>query len=530
MEETQDKIQELQNEILSLKEATGSYQEELLNEISSISDQIKEADAKNKSIQDELNSLKQDYQKSETQIVSLQYSLETAKSTLKSHSKLRNELETMNDNWEKSIRTLEFYNNELEGQLNNTENYVLNLHSRIHDTSVQCQESLVKIQSECEEIKQAIQRPSRSPSPIFLKPPVSPRSLMQISKAGSIAIASKAEEFLFDGEIKEISLEPEFRVVVISPDVLYIGENAVVVKEKSLKKIIEFNRVVKKSEYLQEINEIGKKSRNNCCIVLNSGKNRQTFVLALVQRISSLLDGKKAECQCTEVVKDNLVNLFPHDWRAVTMGFESFAMVSEAFHRLSKGKNHLLVTFKLESSVLQLLDLCEINDDQSFSESFSINSSLFLLEELMMNLSKGRPNFNKSNLTKKLQMSLVGHFFLMFLMSFDDINDLPVLGLAARLQSMFLRKKTEHEQVHRSLAMLEKGRLENFEVLRLIEKAQKDMQLMKNLMKVKDQRIQALQKQLKTSKIDRVLSLSPTLTEILKKPSKIPLPRPVPKQ
>ena len=520
MEEIQEKIQELQNEILALKESTDTYQEELYEEIHILDEQIQEADLKNLAVQSEIKSRKQDYQRSESQIVTLQYSLEDAKNTLKSRTKLRNELENLNDHWEKSIRTLEFYNTGLESQLNQTESYVVDLHSKIQDTSVQYQESLVKIQAECEEIKQAIKRPSRSPSPQYLKPPVSPRSQMQISKAGSINITIKPDQSSSDLP------EPTFTIVVISPDNLYIGENAVVIKEKSLKKIIEFRKVVKRSEFLSELVEPARQaaSGKNSCIVLSSGKNREQFVMAVLKKLSVLLDGAKAECHCAEIVKDNVVNLFPFEWRAISMGVESEAVVCEGFNRLSKGKNHMLTTFRFRENCLQVLDLGEINEDQSFTESLSINASLFYLEELMMNLSKGKPKFDKSNLTKRLEMSLQGSFCLTVLMSFDDVADLPVLGLAARLQSMFYRSKTEHEQVHRSLAMLEKERLANFEVLRLIEKAQKDMLLLKKLMKTKDENIETLQKKLKSCNFDRVQSLSPTLLDLSKKPSKIPRP------
>ena len=514
MEETNERIQELENEILALKETSAAYSEEMRQGIESVEEEIRSNKAKLIETQDSSNALKFEYQKTESQIVSLQFSIENSKNTLKEFNKQRAELENLNDHWEHSIRTLEFYNNDLESQLNHAQTYVLTLNSKIQDTSIQCQQSFQKIQAECEEIKLVLKNSSRSPSPLP-RPPISPRSQMQLAKLTSINITSKP------------IFEESYKVIIISPDTLYLSENAVVVKEKSLKKIFEFNRVVKRSLFVEEVNELADYSLlgRNTCLVLCSGKARQELVSTVIHKFSVVFNGRHCELNCVEVVKDQAINLFPFEWRAVNVGVESENFVKEGFRRMSKGRSHFLITFKFGDCILQVLDLGEVNDVQTLSESLSLNASLFYLEELMMNLSKGKPKFDKTNLTKKLQMSLCDNFFLMFLMNFDDIADIAVLGLASRLQSMFSRNKTEHEQVHRSLALLEKERLANFDILRIIEKAQKDMALLRKAQKEKDKIIDGLQKTLKGVKSEKTIALTPTLSPVNKKFSRIPIPK-----
>ena len=521
MEDIKDRVKEKQEEIDALKLESESMQELLEEEIQDKESKIQEVREHIENVQSSLNALKSEYNRSEAQIVSLQYSIETAKNILKSHVHRKNELEILNDKWETSIRSLEYYNNQLEEQIDEAEHYVLTLHCKIQNTSSQTIEDLSLLSAKNEEMKKIIKNKSRSPSPVQMtRPPVSPKMQIQLAKQETISIINKP---LVDDAAK---------VVVVSPDSQFWTDRVLQVKEKGIKKSFEFNRIIRRSAFSDEVKEIIKNLNNgkNVCIMLNSHKTREGYLGVVVQNFCDHFIGKTVEVNCVEILKDKEVSLFKEEWKKLEVGKDLESELTSSFSKLSKGRNHIVVSIKIESLYLQLLDIGEVNEDQELSESLSLNASMFYLEELLMNLKKDKPKFEKSSLTRKLQLSISSNYFLVFLMQFDGINDLPGLSLAARLEAVFSRSFCENEQNHRTLDLLERERLANFKILRLIEKAQKDLALMKNEAKNKDLIIESLlKKKLNTfssSIYDRRFSESPKLSPLYQKPSKIPLPKP----
>lgn len=517
MSEITKKIAEKQAEIDELREESDALHMLMNEEIQEIEKKIKNAKENIEDLQENIKELQIEYNRGEAQIVSLQYSIETARKTLKSNLSIRNELEIVNDNWENSIRSLEFYNSQLESQLQEAENYVLNLNNKVNSTTIRTKEDLSQLESQNQEIRKLIRNKSRSPSPIH-KPPVPPKNSIIVSKVENINIINKP------------NIEDSANIVVVTPDKLYINDKSVVFKDKSVKKIFEFKKVVKKSNFCDEVKVVCDNflAGKNCCVVISDENFREKSFFEVCKKISDFLLGKNAEVNCVEIKKEVENNLLGMSWKKVVIGKELENIVQVAYSHLSLGRNHLLLTIKIDHLCLQILDLGKVNEDQDLSESLSLNASLFFLEELMINLSKNQPNFSKSLLTQKLHHSLSSNYFLQYLLHFESPQDLPVLSLAARLQSIFSRSQLKHEQNFRSLDLLEKERLSNFHILRLIEKSQKDLALLKRESKLKDLLIESLQKDSKQSSfIKRQSSFSPNLSPKYMGLSKIPLPRPI---
>jgi hypothetical protein len=287
--------------------------------------------------------------------------------------------------------------------------------------------------------------------------------------------------------------------------------------------------VIKRSTFADEIREILKNLNygKNCCIVLSSQKNRENSLNVVAQVLSEVLINRMIEINIVEIIKDQESNLLNEIWKKEE-GQTLEKTLTNAIQKLKKVKNHFIISIKVDFLFIQVIDLGEVTEDQDLSESLSLNASLFYFEELMMNLNKEKIRFDKSTLTKKFQLSINSNYFLAFLMHFDGINDLPGLCLAARLEAVFSRNYCNNEENHRTLDLLEKERLANFKVLRLIEKAQKDLALMKKEAKNKDLIIENLMKKKLTStaSFDRRFSESPKFSPLYQRPSKIPLPKP----
>lgn len=510
MDEIYEKIKSKKEEISGLNRETEDLEVLMNEEIQETEKKIKEAKENIGDLLESIKVLQSDYNRGEAQIVSQQYSIETARNSLKSHITRRNELEILNDNWENSIRSLEFYNFQLETQLQQAENFVLNLHTKIQSTSTQTKQDLINLESKNREIKKIITHKSRSPSPIN-RPPIAPKGPVMLSKLENINIINKP------------SVENSANVIIVSTDSAYINDKTVVFKDKSVKKNFEFKKVVKKSSFCNEVRVVCDNilAGKNCCVVSSAGESREKAFLDVVKTVSDFLLGKSVEINCVEIRNDQEINLLGQAWKTVVIGRELKAIMQGAYSKLSRGRNHLLLTLKIDSLYLQLLDLGKVSEDQDLSESLSLNASLFYLEELLMTLSKKTKNFLKSLLTQKLEYSLSSNYYLQCLFHFESSSDLPVLSLAARLESTFSRSTCKHPQNLRTLKILEKERLSNFHILRLIEKSQKDLSILKKELKNKDNAIQSLFKQSKTSPfLDRNFSLSPKAS----KPSRIPIP------
>ncbi|OMJ77340.1 hypothetical protein SteCoe_23085 [Stentor coeruleus] len=472
-------------------------------EIEEIDLAMEDVEKKQEELIEKLASQKSEYNRSEAQIVALQYSIETMRKSLKSYENRRTELENLNDHWERSIRSLEYYNNTLEKQLDDAENQVMNLTKKISTISERTEDEYKKIKAECEEIKVVIMK-SRSPSPSS-KPPRSPIP-MNMVKEHQISIEQK------------VVLEEKTKVIIVASPQMYASENTVIFKEKNMKKEFEFNKVVlienmsiEMEEALDQVTQGG-----SACLINLSVKDRENTLLLIVKKIISTFFGKKCIMNCIEMIKETAVNKLPSENMEVYLGPDTLKLVQGVFQHISKGKNHLLITFQQGASILQILDLGEVNEDQSLAESLSINSSMFYLEELMMNISKKKnTNFNKALITQRLEPSLKSNYYILFLIHCENALSLPSLTFAARLQAIFLRISYSNEEIHRTLNLLEKERISNFNVLRLIEKARKDLGLYKKSSEEKDKIIEILNKKIKNSKfsperIERISSLSPT--------------------
>jgi hypothetical protein len=489
MDELLTSISKLEEEIKLLREdqeAKEEYQALMNEEISEKQMKIQEIEEKINENQEIIHSFRNEYSRSEAQIVALQYSIETAKGVLKAHVSRKNELEILNDKWETSIRSLEYYNNQLEEQLQDSEDYVLSLHCKIQNSSMQTKDDLSILEAKNEEIKKIIRNKSRSPSPIPLpRPPVSPKGQITFAKPEIITIVTKP---LIDDTAK---------VIIVTSESQYLNERVVQVKDKTLKKTFEFSKVIKRSTFADEIREILKNLNygKNCCIVLSSQKNRENSLNVVAQVLSEVLINRMIEINIVEIIKDQESNLLNEIWKKEE-GQTLEKTLTNAIQKLKKVKNHFIISIKVDFLFIQVIDLGEVTEDQDLSESLSLNASLFYFEELMMNLNKEKIRFDKSTLTKKFQLSINSNYFLAFLMHFDGINDLPGLCLAARLEAVFSRNYCNNEENHRTLDLLEKERLANFKVLR------------------------------STASFDRRFSESPKFSPLYQRPSKIPLPKP----
>lgn len=493
----------------SFKIESQTFQDLLSGEIDDLGQKTSEIIEKHSTCTDEIAALRSGYNRSEIQIVGLQYTLETLKGSLKSHELEKNELENLNDHWEQSIRSLEFYNNSLESQFSSTQETVLTLHTKVNNIVLESKEEYKDIKNKCEALKNKLNR-ARSPSPIVK----SSRPPMFIMKQHVISIEQK------------VILENHSKIVIVAGPSMYVNDTTVVVSEKKQGKMrFEFNKVVKKDEMceavfevLEQVNEGG----NGCIFNYSSGNRRQSMV-HLLQRVFSLLAHKESRMQISEIIEERLINLLPSQWETLQIDSEIAEIYLKAAKNISKGRSHLLVTLKSHNSVLQILDLAKVNDDQSLLESLSINASIFYLEELMMNLNKNVGNpFEKTILTKQLEASLQSSYFALFLLHCENAGDLPILTFGARLQQIFLGKKYNNTEIDRTLALLQRERNSNLAIMRLIEKVAKDTALMKKVSGEKDEKI----KMLSGKNPLKVTSLSPSSLRAAVQ-SRIPLPKPL---
>ena len=461
----------------------------------------------------EISSLRNDYNRSEIQIVSHQYTLETLKNALKSHESRKRELETLNDHWEQSMRSLEYYNTSLESQFNLTQEQVLNLQNKLTEITLITDEEYKEIQAKCEDLKNELKR-ARSPSPVLICRSEKPQ--MSIAKQHIVSIETKPQ------------LENNAKIVIVASNTMYINETTVLVTEKNTKSRFEFSRVIKYETVLEEVGAVTDQVNRggNGCIINCSVKNRDQSMLNLLHRSCSLLASKKISVNIVEIIEDRLVNLLQEEFLEVQSCSEIAGVYARAVKNISRGKSHVLVTVKtIKGPALQILDLAEVSENQTLAESLSINSSTFYLEELMMNLSTNATNpFRKSVLTQKLETSLESNYFVLFLLQCENSSHFPILTFGARLEQIFFHKIDDNPEINRTVKILQRERNSNLAIMRLIEKARKDANLLKKTAMDRDETIKILNARAKGKPPAKITSLSPDVLRLSVK-SRIPIPK-----
>lgn len=446
------------------------YKLALESEISDIEARINDAVVKYETSLEETETIRNEYTRTGVKIITLQYTLESLKKSLKSHEKSKQELETVNDYWEKSIRSLEYYNSTLESQLLSTEKQVSDIHAKLSIVLTQSSKDFQEIKLKCEEIKKEINKAIS---------PVSRRPSLIIQKNKTIKIPNNP------------LLESHTKVVIVAGERVYDSSCSVKFANKDQVKRFEFNAVVKSEVFCEEINEavFQIQQGGNACIVDFSNRDREAHVTSLIAKALKLISYEKATIYCVQITEENCVNLLPDDFYVISSNMESINRFINALgSRLtsSKCRNQIVITINFKPSVLQIVSLEEINDQASLSESLSINSSVSYLEELIRNLSSDRFKlFEKSALNSKLEASLSQNYFLLLLLHCESIDDLPILAFGARVQQVFSVKTCNNKEIDRTFSMLEKERNSNLNIMRIIEKTRKDAEVLKKSLKKK---------------------------------------------
>ena len=428
---------------------------------------------------------------SDLEISHHQFELEKLRHQYKSNKKEKKELTNLNFQWEKSVKLLEDENCQLESQVADTVDKISSI-----------KEIIVK------------KRTESLPSILF------ERKIEDLAVFSDMQHVSKSQnlQIVHDPVLsfeKKPNLLQNMKIVIVASEKIYFNNNAIQIKENNKLKKFEFENVIQKDDMSKEIAFVIENilSGINGCIINYSSINRENILKEIVESCIFHIESTNIKFSCIEIIGDTHKSLLPNSSSYININLAPDIMIifSESLQKLSKGKHHILLTFYINSTVLQILDIALLNLHQNQAEGLSINSSLLYLEEFLINLStKNSLDFNKSPITKNLELSLSNNYFSCVLLHCEDFTNIDSITFGARIQQL-PKKKYHNAEIAKSLHLLEKERNNNLTIMRCIEKTRKDISVYTNTIKEKEAYIAELNKKLKNSTSQKNItnSLSP---------------------
>ena len=390
------------------------------------------------------------------------------------------DLKTLNNHWEKSVKMLETTNNTLESQLYSKEDTVSHLKQEI-----QCIETEKNQESHNPHISFDTETLDSSCSP--------PKFCLEISQRPSLTFEKKP------------NIKKKLKIVIVAGEEAYYDAKTIQLKENNTAKRFEFDHVIKRDNLAQEVDSIIKniKLGGNSCIINYSAQNREKILLEIFGTCISNLVQLKAQLSCLEIVGDSYHSLLSDHSLSIDceITVDLLEIYSDALKRLSKAKHHTLLTLRIGSSVLQVLDVAMLNLQQTLPEGLSINSSLFYLEELLVNISHNTPiNFDSNVITKQLYFSMSQYSFSCVFLHCENFSHIGALTFGARIQAVSHKKKKNvliNKELSRTMEILERERESNLKIMRTIEKARRDIEVYSNIIRDKETMIYHLNEKIR---------------------------------
>lgn len=410
----------------------------------------------------------------------------------KAYKRERTELKHLNSQWEKSVKALENQKEYLESQISAAEANTIFFQEKILSKKTRNSQKKLK----------------------------KPRFALEITQLESLKFEKKP------------NFKKKFKVFIVADEETYQNPTAIQLKTKSRSTQLEFDNVIQKKSFSTEVSLAisNIKFGGNACIINYSIENREKVFLEIIESIISNFPQVQAHLNFIEIIGDYSKSLIPDKIKSNPLEISTnlLEIYLNSKKNISKAKNHTLLSLQINSSVLQILDVAILNMQKTLTEGLSINSSLYYLEELLVNMShKGNPSFTKAELTRNLALSMENNSYSIVLVHCEDFSNTDMLAFVARIQKT-TKKKHQSKEVMKTVELLERERKSNNKLIRTIEKIKKDVEVYSNVMRERETMIYHLNEKIRNkgnnAKPKKITSLSPSLLRPTSN-SRIPTPK-----
>ncbi|OMJ83784.1 hypothetical protein SteCoe_15192 [Stentor coeruleus] len=356
-----------------------------------------------------------------------------------------------------------------------------------------------------------------------------------------------------------IRVRPPLRGEVWDKNIVSISQNTIEIKNgktrNSESKIFEFENIVLPNENDEFMFNQVKESVNqvmdgkNACIMAygQTGSGKTYTMNSLIhQALDCLRNIENAEVtiQCLEVYNEQVKNLcaseqniknpkeplesseikLKGDWVNEALNYieEAISRRTTKFTECNErsSRSHAIYTLNFYTndcfSKIQFVDLAGSErvgksnvSGETLKEALLINKSLSALQDVISALENKQKHvpYRNSMLTRLLQPTLGGsESSVTMIVNCSPCNDstnetICSLALASRVKAVdlgfFIRKNLKNKEVERTLCLLEKERLEKNNLLRILDKLQRDLESYQFAVKDRDNKISMLNNKIK---------------------------------
>lgn len=339
-----EKLATLQTEYQEFKKSCEEYEESLENELAEKEKKLEETLVKCREAEHNLEIMREKYQKNEAEISKLQIEIEGLKKRIRVYEQQKNELEHLNDQWEKSARILEYSKTMLEEKLYHAEENAIMFKEELDELSQTRQIEMQRLKDQYQELKQELihievspppgEKPQRrSPTP-SLKHTIEHAITIPISRSNSknpsrnVSRKGSFDENASRQSVKVlISFRPPTSSETWDQQVLNIDDTTIQIKEKNKEsKNFEFEKIfvpgTTTETVFQDLEESIFKliSGGNACVIAygqtGSGKTytmNGIIFLALKKLEELITEDYDVSLQCIEIYNEQLKNLLSED-------------------------------------------------------------------------------------------------------------------------------------------------------------------------------------------------------------------------